>query len=152
MMKSDERGLTLVDLIIAVAVVGLIVSFLGTAIYQMLTVTEYGNDKLTAMHELQNAAHWFGLDGQRAVSASVDGDLLLTISESSSITYSLAGTELRRTAGAAQMTLARNITSANFSIENRVITMSLTSAPEGRDSVSENGTYQVYLRPAEEDG
>ena len=151
MMRSDEHGLTMVELIIATAVTGIIVSFLGTSIYQMLTITEYGNSRLTAMHELQNAAHWFNLDGQRAISANANGELLLTISESSSITYSLVGTELRRTAGGDYMTLAKNIASADFSIDNRLITMSLTSAPEGRDSVSENGTYQVFLRPAEEE-
>ena len=148
---KEQKGFSLAELIITIAVTGIIVSFLGTAIYQMLTVTEYGNDRLTAMHELQNAAHWFNLDGQRAVSASTDGGLLLTISETTSITYSLSGTELRRTSGGSQMTLAKNITSADFSIDNRIITMSLTSAPEGRNGVSENGTYRVFLRPMEEE-
>jgi Tfp pilus assembly protein PilE len=152
MMKSNERGLTMVELIMAAAITGLIVSFLGTSIHQMFTVTEYGNDSLTAMHELQNAAYWFNLDGQRAVSANANSELLLTISDTSSITYSLVGTELRRTAGGTQMTLARNITSADFSIEDRIITMHLISSPEGRESVSKNGTYRVYLRPAEEEG
>ena len=152
MMKSDERGLTIVELIMTTAITGLVVSFLGTSIHQMLTATEYGNDRLTAMHELQNAAYWFNVDGQKAVTASVNGNLLLTISESSSITYALVGTELRRTSGDSQMILARHIANVNFSIENRVITMQLTSSPEGRDNVSENGTYKVYLRPAEEEG
>lgn len=146
---NGQKGLTMVELLVAVAVTGIIVTFLGTAIYQIITVSEYGNDRLTAMHELQNSAHWFNLDGQKALTASVNGELLLTISETSSITYSLVGTELRRTAGSSQMTLARNITTADFSIDNRVITMSLTSSPEGRDNVSETGTYKVYLRPAE---
>lgn len=150
-MKSDERGLTIVELIMATAIAGLIVSFLGTSIHQMFTVTEYGNDRLTAMHELQNAAHWFYFDGQRAVTTDANSELVLTISEESSITYSLVGTELRRTADGDQMTLARHITSADFSIEDRVITMHLISSPEGRDSVSENGTYKVYLRPEEEE-
>ena len=140
----------MVEMLVAIAVTGIIVAFLGTAIYQIITVSEYGNDRLTAMHELQNSAHWFNLDGQKAVNAEVDGDLLLTISETTSITYSLVGTELRRTSGGSQMTLARNITSAAFSIDNRLITMSLTSAPEGRYDVSENGTYKVFLRPSEE--
>jgi hypothetical protein len=47
------------------------------------------------------------------------------------------------------MILARNITSLNFIVSRRVIIMSLTSSPEGRDDVSENGTYWVYLRPSE---
>ena len=152
MIKSREHGFTVVELIIATAITGLIASFLGTSIYQMLTITKYGNDRLTAMHELQNAAHWFSLDGQKAVTASVDGGLTLNISESSSITYTLAGTELRRTAGGTQRTLARNITSANFSMENRVITMYLISAPPGRDNVTESGACKVYLRPSEGGG
>ena len=146
---NGQKGMTMVELLVAIAVTGIIVVFLGTAIYQIITVSAYGNDRLTAMHELQNSAHWFNLDGQKAVTANVNGELLLTISETSSITYSLVGKELRRTADGSPMTLARNITSADFSIDNRVITMSLTSSPEGRDNVSENGTYKVYLRPAE---
>lgn len=138
------------ELLVAIAVTGIIVVFLGTAVYQIITVSEYGNDRLTALHELQNSAHWFNRDGQKAVEASADGGLSLTISETSSITYALVGTELRRTAGGAQMTLARNISSVDFSIDNRVITMSLTSSPEGRDNVSESGTYKVCLRPSEE--
>ena len=146
---KEQEGITMVELLVAVAVTGIIVVFLGTAIYQIITVTEYGNDRLTAMHELQNSAHWFNLDGQRASTANVNGGLSLTISANNSITYSLAGTELRRTAGGNQMTLAKNISSADFSIQNRVITMSLTSSPDGRDNVSENGSYKVYLRPSE---
>jgi prepilin-type N-terminal cleavage/methylation domain-containing protein len=147
---KGQKGMTLVELLMAIAVTGLIVVFLGTAVYQIITVSEYGNDRLTALHELQNSAYWFNLDGQKAVNASADGGLLLTISETSSITYALVGTELRRTATGSEMTLARNIASAAFSIDNRVITMSLTSSPEGRDNVSESATYKVCLRPAEE--
>ncbi len=147
---NGQKGTTMVELLVAIAVTGIIVVFLGTAVYQIINVSEYGNDRLTAMHELQNTAHWFNLDGQKAVTASTESGLLLTISESSTITYSLVGTELRRTEDGSQMTLAKNISSAVFSIDNRIITMSLTSSPEGRDNVSESGTYKVFLRPAEE--
>ncbi len=147
---NGQRGMTLVELVVAIAVTGIIVAFLGTAVNQISTVAGYGNDRLTALHELQNAAFWFNRDGQRAVTAIADSALQLTISESSLITYSLVGTDLRRTAGGDQMVLARNIVSADFSVDNRVVTMSLTSSPAGRDNVSENGTYKVYLRPSEE--
>jgi prepilin-type N-terminal cleavage/methylation domain-containing protein len=146
---NTQKGVTLVELVIAIAVTGIIVAFLGTAVHQITTVTGYGNDKLTALHELQNAAYWFNRDGQRAASASVDSGLLLTITGGSSISYVLSGSELRRTAGGDQMVLAKNIAGANFSISDRTVTMSLTSAPEGRDNVTESRTYMVTLRPAE---
>ena len=139
----------MVELIVAIATTGIIVTFLGTAIYQIATVTEYGNDRLTAMHELQNAAHWVNHDGKQAIDASISGGLLLTSFDNSTISYSLVGNELQRTAGGNQIIIARNIASVDFSVDNRTIIMSLTSAPEGRDDVSENGTYRVYLRSTE---
>jgi prepilin-type N-terminal cleavage/methylation domain-containing protein len=147
-MKRQE-GMTMVELITAIAVTGIIVVFLGTAIYQILTVSGYGNDKLTALHELQNAAYWFNTDGQEAKTATGGSQMVLTLSDNSTVTYSLVGTELRRTAGGPQMTLAQNISSASFAINNRVATMNLISAPVGTNNVSENGTYMVYLRPVE---
>ena len=140
----------MVELVVAVATTGIIVAFLGTAIYQIITVSGYGNDRLSATHELQNAAHWLNNDGQRAKAATGGTELELTMTDNSSITFSLDGSDLKRTSAAGEMTLARNITSALFSIDNRVITMSLTSTPSGRYGVSENGTYRVYLRPSED--
>lgn len=144
-----EKGFTLVELIIAIGLTGIIVVVLGAAVYQILNVTRYGNDRLIAQHELQNAARWFLYDGQRAVSANITGGLLLTISANTTVGYSLAGTELQRTSGSAVTVLARNISGAGFSLSDRVVTMSLVSAPEGRDTVSRNGTYAVYLRAGE---
>jgi len=140
----------MVEMLISTAITGLIVSVLGTAVFQGIDVSRYGNDRLTAMHELQNIALWFNLDGQRAVSATVDGDLSLNISESLTITYTVNGTELRRIAGGSQMTLARNISSASFSSANRTVTLTVTSSPEGRHNINEQGSYKVTLRPSGE--
>jgi type II secretory pathway pseudopilin PulG len=145
-----QKGMTMVELVVAIATTGIIVAFLGTAIYQIITVSGYGNDRLIAAHELQNAAHWFNIDGQEAKAASGGAGLALTMTDNSSITFTLVGTELRRTTAGGEMTLAQNISSAFFSIDDRVITMSLTDTPPGRYGVSENGTYRVCLRPAEE--
>jgi type II secretory pathway pseudopilin PulG len=147
---NGQKGMTMVELVVAIATTGIIVAFLGTAIYQILTVSGYGNDQLTATHELQNAAHWFNIDGQGAKAATGGTGLALTMTDNSSIAFTLVGTELRRTKSGYDMVLARNITAASFSIANRVITMSLTATPPGRYGVSESGTYRVYLRPSEE--
>jgi prepilin-type N-terminal cleavage/methylation domain-containing protein len=145
---NTQKGMTMVELVVATALTGIIIVFLGTVIYQILNVTGYGNDRLSAAHDLENASYWFNFDGQRSIAASGGSGLALTLSDNSSVTYTLTGTELRRNSGGAYMVLARNIVSSSFSISNRVITMSLTSSPSGRFDVSENGTYQVYLRPS----
>jgi len=147
---KGQRGFTLPELLITVAITGLIASSLGVAIYQIITVTDSGNDRMTAMHELQNAGHWVTLDGQMARTASGGNELALTLPDDSSITYAVVDTELHRTADESQMILAQNISSISFSVENRVITMTITSSPEGRANISEQGTYKVCLRPTEE--
>ena len=145
-MMKGEKGLTMADLVMAVAVTAFIISFLGTAIYQMLTVTEYGNERLIALHELQNAAHWLGLDGQGAVSATGGDELVLSRADDTSVTYSLSSTDLRRIEGGSSMTLAQHITDIQFSVADRLVTMTITSSPQEGRSVSENQTYQVYIR------
>jgi prepilin-type N-terminal cleavage/methylation domain-containing protein len=163
-MKNQE-GFTLPELLVTVAITGLIVGFLGTMVYQMLTVTEYGGDKMTATHELQNAANWVSYDGQMAKTASGGSKLVLLLPDSSQVTYELVGTELLRNEGESQMTLARNISAVQFSVEERtehvtagvfsedrrlrIITMNVTSAPEGRPNIIEERQYKICLRPTD---
>ena len=146
---KGQQGFTLVELLIVTAIMGVIFSGLGEALHQVVTIPEYGNDRVTALHELQNVAHWVNLDGQMAQSATGGNELVLTLPDNSSIGYTLAGTDLVRSTSTANRTLANNITTINFSIQDRYITMDITSSPAGRWGVSENETYKVYLRPTE---
>jgi prepilin-type N-terminal cleavage/methylation domain-containing protein len=148
-MMKGQQGFTLVELLIATAIMGVIFSGLGEALHQVVTIPEYGNDRVTALHELQNVAHWVNLDGQMAQSATGGDELVLTLPDDSSISYTLAGTDLVRSTGTINRTLANNITTINFSVQDRYITMDITSSPAGRWGVSENETYKVYLRPTE---
>ena len=61
-----QQGFTLVELLIVIAISGFIFSVLGAAMHHIVTIPEYGNDRVTALHELQNVAHWVNLDGQMA--------------------------------------------------------------------------------------
>ena len=77
-------------------------------------------------------------------------ELVLTFPDGSSITYEVTGQQFRRRAGGPPLRLARNIGHADFSVDNRTITMTITSSPEGRDNVNQQGTYKVTLRPSGE--
>ena len=146
---KGQHGFTLVELLIVTSITGLIASFLGSAVYQVFTVTEYSNSKMTAIHDLQNISTWLNRDGQMASTATGGSQLVLTMPDASTITYTLDGAELQRSDGSSQITVSWNITSASFIVSGRTVTMSITSAPVGRQDASQQGTYQVYLRPSE---
>lgn len=148
-MMKREQGYTLVELLITLAITGIIFSVVGGAIYQLTTVSGYGNDKLTANHALQNAAYWFFQDGQAAVTASGNTSLVLTLPASQTITYSLTGNNLQRTQGAVTQTLAQNISNLSFTVQGRLVAMDITSSPTGRANVNVQEVYRVYLRPAQ---
>ncbi|MFA4836698.1 MAG: type II secretion system protein [Dehalococcoidia bacterium] len=152
-MRTRQSGFTVVELLVAVAISGVIASLMGTAIYQFFTVTGRGSDEMTAVHNIQNAAHWFSIDGQQArplpAPIADSASLTLTMPDDSTIIYAIppGTTNLIRTAGASELTVARNITDIVFSDDGRVVTMDITSAPGGGWGVSEQKIYTVYRRP-----
>ena len=93
---KGERGYTLVETLVAIAITGFLVAVLGLVVQQMVTVPEQGDDQVNALHAVQNAAHWVSLDGQTAKSASGGSSLNLTLPDASVISYTLSGGNLYR--------------------------------------------------------
>jgi prepilin-type N-terminal cleavage/methylation domain-containing protein len=146
-MKS-ERGFTMVELMIALVITGFVSIVLGMIVLQTVTVPARGGEQVDAQHALQNAVYRVSLDGQTAKSASGGDTLTLTLPDNSTVIYRLIGGELHRTVSSSESIIARSISSAAFSVDGRLITMNLTAAPGKRFNVSENGTYQIAMRPA----
>ena len=144
---KGERGYTLTEALVAIVIIGIIVSILGMVVQQMVTVPQWGIDQLDAIHPIQNAAHWLTLDGQTAESATGGSSLTLTLPSEATIIYALSGTDLYRSYGGANRTIARNVVSANFTIQSKVIYMTLVNTPDSRWDISENYTYRAYMRP-----
>jgi len=141
-----QHGYTLVELLVSIAIAGLIFSVVGGVIFQLSTVSDYGNDVLTANHELENTAFWFNLDAQSALEAAGGSDLTLACADGKLIIYKLSGRVLERHDNETTITLARNIEHAAFNVQGRVVTMNIVSAPGGRSDVSEQRSYKVFLR------
>jgi len=144
---NGQKGYTLVELMIALAITGVITTVLGLVVQQIFTVPEQSNDKIAAMHAVQNAGHWVGLDGQTATGATGGSSLTLTLADNSTLSYVLYGDELHRVYGSSNRTIARDISSANFSVSGGMITMNIASSPSSRWAISENGTFQICMRP-----
>ncbi len=158
MNLSGQKGITLVEVLVATAITGLIAGALGTAIHQFITTSERGNQELRALNDVRNAGHWLTLDGRRAEATNLaDGAppaATMTLSWTSAgqvhtSTYSLSGNELKRDLNGTVTTVARYVSTAGFSLAGQLFTATLTSTPEGRFAVSEQATYKVWLRPTD---
>jgi prepilin-type N-terminal cleavage/methylation domain-containing protein len=143
---KKQRGYTMIEMMVGIAVFGVITGICGLALQQIVTIPEKGDSQVDALHELQNVIHWVSLDAGSAVSAIGGGNVTLAMPDESVIVYRRSGTTLYRYYADDAQTVARNITSLNFTVDGRIITMDITSAPGSRWNISEHRTYQIAMR------
>jgi prepilin-type N-terminal cleavage/methylation domain-containing protein len=146
-MKS-QRGYSLVEFLVAVTITGILAVLIGVAVPQMTSVPEKSESQVDALHTLQNVIHWVGFDAGSAKAAAGTNSLTLTMPDDSVISYSRTGDALYRNASGVNQVVAGNITDMAFTIQGRLITMTITARPEGRWGISESRTFQVTMRPA----
>ena len=144
---KEQKGYTLVEALIAIAITGFIVTIIGMTIQQMVIVPERGDDQLDAIHPVQNAAHWLTLDGQMAESAVGGSSLTITLPSEVNITYTFSSNKLYRSYVGVNRMIASDVASVNFTVQDKVIYMTIATLPDSRWDISENYTYQAYMRP-----
>jgi hypothetical protein len=67
--------------------------------------------------------------------------------ETHSSSYYVSDGQLQRDYDGTVTTLARFISGVEFSLSGRLLTVKITSSPQGDYGPSEERVYQVYLRP-----
>ena len=72
-MRYSERGFTLIELAVAVAIIALIGSAAAATTFQVIRGSQSGNNRMTAVRQVQNAGYWIGRDVQMAESVDADG-------------------------------------------------------------------------------
>lgn len=159
--KQDrQKGMTLLELMAAMAITALIMVGALAVIFQEYGGTDIAKTKVTAAHEISNAARRISQDGMMAESTElVEGadpvnQLTLNWIERydfanipHSSNYSLCGTELRRNYDGAEATVARNISNIGFSQSGDLLTVSISCTPQwwAPDRTVEK-TYRICLR------
>lgn len=66
MIKRDQEGFTLIEVLVAVAITGLIVTGISAAIFHVMSINAVTANKITAVKQVENALHYIIRDGQMA--------------------------------------------------------------------------------------
>ena len=103
--NGGESGMTLVELLMALGIGGLVIGLVASSLTQFLGVTARGHDKLAVAHDYRDAFNWLNHDAQMAVASlatAEPGNLALTwvdapTGDSHEVRYTQSGSELVRT-------------------------------------------------------
>ncbi|MFC1988392.1 type II secretion system protein J [Chloroflexota bacterium] len=71
-MKLNEKGFTLLELVIASAIMVLVSGAAGIAIFQIFRNTERNSNYMTTVNQVQNAGYWISRDAQMALGITTD--------------------------------------------------------------------------------
>lgn len=75
-INKNQKGFTLIELIVAIAITGIIISGITVSIFQLYKVHASTSTRMIAVKQVQNAGHWISRDAQMAQSIVLgdDGD------------------------------------------------------------------------------
>jgi prepilin-type N-terminal cleavage/methylation domain-containing protein len=161
LINKKQGGFTLVELMLAMAVTGIITGVITMTILQVVTSTARTNNHMTAVRQAQNAGYWLSRDVQMAqVVTPTDPDpdgfpLALTWTDwggtVNNVTYTLVGTELIRNHNGQQSPVAQFVGSVDVSprpyASGALIFTVTATVGGGSQAQSETRTYEIVPRP-----
>jgi len=149
---------------LGMAITAMVMSGIVGLIYHEVTTTATTKNIVSAAHEITNAARRFSQDAMMTESTDlVEGvqpvnHVVLSWVERYDFTdiphsssYYLEGTDLRRDYDGIITTVARDISTIEFSQSGSIITVSISCTPRWLSAnPTTEKTYRIYLRVAEE--
>jgi len=164
-IKLEQKGFTMVELLISIGILGIMAPLLAFALFQILTFTERGRAGFEAQADTRNASTWMSQDIMMAQGTDLvvgtpigDPDCGTPVgftwtdyfddrNTNHEVTYCLDGNDLKRTYDDAELVIARNIASVTFeATAEREISVTISSAPENRFGVFDEKTFKVLMR------
>jgi len=70
-LMNNQKGFTLIELIVALAIASAIGVAATMTAHQLITIPVISNDSNTAINQVRNAVHWINLDVQSATPSSI---------------------------------------------------------------------------------
>ena len=163
-LSQNQKGMTLLELMVVIALVGLLTIALASISYSVIYRTQGNSAHVAAASGMESAVRWITNDGQRSQNTSlipgagVVSNLTLSwmdpvSGDSYEIYYFLSGNDLRRRESInsvmqTERTVAKYMTAVGFSQplnETRLFKVSLASSG-GSPRVNETREYHVTLR------
>lgn len=164
-INKNQRGYTLLEVLVATAITGLIVAGLTTAIFQISDVNAMSRARMAAIKEVENAVSWISLDAQSAqtISTTSPSGFPLTLSwvdwdnTSTDISYSVQDGQLHRsqsingeepinTVIIPHVNSEQQMTNCQFSMG--VLTLKITATINGFRTASETRYFNITPRPS----
>ena len=155
-----QKGFTLIEIVLALAVGGMVMAAVMAGIYQVVWGTARTNDQVAALTDVNFATLWIKKDLQMAQETNLtDGDsnpqstvVLSWIDNTGwatenesfhSSNYSLSGTDLMRTYDGNTRVVGRYISDIGFTQSGRVINVSITATGPGSTKRDEPLLFNV---------
>jgi len=149
-MRQGEKGFTLIEMLIALAIGSIVIGGIYSSIYQTYRLSTVSENSILVINQLENAGNLIRRDGMQATSVSFTANSL-TLSWNYStygqgthtIVYTRTGTNLTRKDNAGSpVVVARNITV--FTVASGY-SVTMTASTSGFAPVSRTLTY--YFKP-----
>ncbi len=153
-----QKGFTLLELLVAMAVGGVVMAGALAAVYQVVWGTSRTNSQVVALNDVHQAALQLKKDLEMTQSADLPGGAAINLSwtdytsfdleenKNHTSSYVLSNGELQRTYDGTMSIVGRNITSVSFTQDDRVINVAITATAGDMSPRSETLEFSVYLR------
>lgn len=165
---GEQKGFTLIEILVAVAIVAIIAVAVNSTILQLITVSAADRSRMEAVKELENTLHRLNRDGQQAWRNAItpavelsftDHQLVLTWEDFDEVSHTVRyyydpddpeNSLWRGESGSAGIKVTRNIDPAEswYSFDGRTLTVCLTVTKAGLRTITETRTLAVIPRAA----